>query len=231
MNFISTLVENYEYLLRAALGTIRLVVVSVLAATVLGILSGVLSAYSWKALGKLIQGAYYIVRSVPVLVIIYISYYLPGELGLETSSFVSAVFGLVIYFMAFISEVTRGAILDVPSTQFEAGLALGLAKRVIIFRIIIPQALRSSVPLLLNLWVILVKSSAYASVLGVLELTLAAKQISERTFDPLPIFGVVLAFYFVICTVLETLGEWLHRRRNGRPGGLFARGPQVRSGV
>jgi His/Glu/Gln/Arg/opine family amino acid ABC transporter permease subunit len=204
--------SNYRYLIGASRSTIRLAVISVSLAMLGGVTMGVLSVYAPKPVRLLLQGFYYFVRAIPLLVILFLGYYMTLAYGFAINRFTGAVIGISIYFSVFIAEIVRGTIQSVPSGQIEAAYGLGMRKALTIRKVVLPQAMRTAMRPIINNWMILIKGTSYASVIGVFELTRASREVVERTFRPIEIFLVALVFYFIICTAMELIGSRIERR-------------------
>ena len=117
-----------------------------------------------------------------------------------------------LYFGAFMSEVFRAALASVPRGQWDAGRALGMHGRWLMGIVIVPQALRLAGPPFINTCIQLVKGTSLVSVIGLTELTLAGREVVERTLAPFQVFGGVALIYLVICYSLSLCGKALETR-------------------
>src|SRR4051812_4986620 len=171
------LIANLTYLARGALQTAWLSAVAIAAALAIGIVLGVISAYGPRPARALIAGYVLTIRAVPVLVLMFLTYYLFPAFGWFPDPLFAVAAALIMYGAAFAAEITRGAIVAVPRGQSEAAIALGLSLVPRLLTVIGPQALRYSVPAYLNLTIILVKSTSYAAIVGAWELAYAAREI------------------------------------------------------
>lgn len=151
-------------------------------------------------------------RGVPLLVQLMLMYYLLPVIGVNVPPLVAAVVTLGICASAYISEIWRGAIGALPPGQAEAGLAIGMDGRTIWTRILLPQAIRLSLPALVNELILLVKASSLISVVGILEVTRMSQSLAGSTFRPLEIYTAAGVIYLVINLGLATLGRALERR-------------------
>jgi polar amino acid transport system permease protein len=149
------------------------------------------------------------IRGVPVLVVMFVSYFAAPQLGTDVSGFTAVAFSLTIYIAAFYAEAMRGALRAIPMGQSDAGAAIGLTRMGVLRHVIVPQA----IPLMVAPWlatsVIAVKSTAYASIVGVWELTLASREVVERTIQPFPVFFGAMLIYFAICFPLSVAARRL----------------------
>lgn len=136
-----------------------------------------------------------LVRGVPELVLMLLVFYggqgLVGgaleALGLppvEIDQFMAGVFTLGFIYGAYLSETFRGALLGVPPGQWEAGLAYGMGRGRVFWRLILPQAARLALPGLTNNWLVLLKATALVSVIGLQDMMYLAKQAGSATREP-----------------------------------------------
>ena len=137
-------------------------------------------------------------RGVPLLVQLLFIYYFLAEFGLDVPAIVAAVGGLALSSAAYQAEILRGALNAVPRGQTEAAVALGFAGAEIWRRILLPQALRISVPPLINEFILLLKASSLVSVVGIAELTRVSMNIASMTYRPLEAYVGGGLFYLAI---------------------------------
>jgi len=183
------------------------VVLSFIVGTALGI-----AAALGGALARRVLMAYvFVVRGVPVLVLIFMAYFGLPRIGIDAPNAVAATMALVVYFAAFVTDIVRGSILAVPRTT-EAGKAIGLRRGQILLHIQLPLGLRLALPPLVTTASIAVKSTSYASIVGVWELTYASREVVERTLAAFEIFFAVMLIYFCICYPISLLASYLQRR-------------------
>jgi len=154
-----------------------------------------------------------IIRNTPILVqLLWVYYVLPIVFGVEVSAFAACIIGLSVYSSAFIAEVYRAGIQSVPKGHREAAQVLGLSQFQTFSRIILPQAIKTTLPPLAANFVQLIKYSSLASVISVEEVTRRATELSSSTFRPLEIFSFVAIIYLAICWPLaQAIRIWEHR--------------------
>jgi polar amino acid transport system permease protein len=141
-----------------------------------------------------------VVRNTPILVqLLWVYYVLPIVFNISIDSFTACVIGLTIYSSAFIAEIYRAGIQSVPRGHREAAQVLGMSPLVTFIRIVLPQALRTTLPSLAANFVQLIKYSSLASVISVSEVTRRGMELSSSTFRPMEIFSFIALVYFVIC--------------------------------
>jgi His/Glu/Gln/Arg/opine family amino acid ABC transporter permease subunit len=206
------LISNLPYLLKGAVVTLALSAVVVTAGNLLGLLIGIISV-SVGRLGRSVITAYIIVlRGVPILVIMLLGYYTFPALGYRVPAYVAVGTAQIIYVSAFVAEIVRSAIYSVPPGQIAAARSLGMRRFTILREILLPQATRIAIPPLLNSSLTAIKQTSYVSVVGVWEVTYAAREVVERTLACFQIFLGVMAIYFVVCYPLSILARWWERR-------------------
>ena len=159
-------------------------------------------------------GAVYVsvFRGVPLLVQLLFIYYFLAKYGVDVPAIVAAVGGLALSSAAFQAEILRGALNAVPRGQGEAATALGFAGLDIWRRILMPQALRISVPPLINEFILLLKASSLVSVVGIAELTRVSMNIASQTYRPFEAYVGGGLFYLAINLCLAALGNLTERR-------------------
>jgi polar amino acid transport system permease protein len=141
-----------------------------------------------------------IIRNTPILVqLLWVYYVLPIVFSIRVSSLAGILIGLSLYMAAFISEVYRAGIQAVPKGHREAAQVLGLTPAQSFLRIVLPQAIRMTLPPLASNFVQLIKFSSLGAVISVSEITRRGMELSSSTFRPLEIFTFIAVVYFFIC--------------------------------
>ncbi|WP_295472815.1 ABC transporter permease subunit [uncultured Pseudomonas sp.] len=201
-----------------------------LAALCLGLVLGLLGALAKTSSNRALQwlgGTYStLVRGVPELLWVLLIYFgtvngmraLGGWLGmpdLELNAFAAGVIALGLCFGAYATEVFRGALLAVPKGHREAGLALGLSRARIFFRVVMPQMWRIALPGLGNLFMILMKDTALVSVIGLEEIMRHAQIAVGFTKEPFT-FYLVAAFMYLGLTVVAMTAMYFLEKRAAR---------------
>ncbi len=208
----TVLISAFPYLLRGALNTLWLSSVCVVTGTVLGVAVGVLSVLAPPVVRGTITAYIFVVRGIPVLVLMFLAYFALPAFGVMVNVFVAVGGSLALYTSAFVAEIARAAIQSIPRGHIDAAKSLGMRWGLIMKQIVLPQALKMCLPPLLNNSVIMIKATSYASIVGVWELTFAAREVVERTLAAFQVFVGVMAIYFVICYPLSILARRLEKR-------------------
>jgi His/Glu/Gln/Arg/opine family amino acid ABC transporter permease subunit len=209
---VNVLVINLPYLLRGALVTLWLAAIVVTLGTLLGTGLGILATGRSRMLRGAITTYIFVLRGIPVLVVMFLGYYAFPALGLRVDAYVAVGVAQIVYVGAFTAEIVRSAIVSVHPGQVAAAKSLGMRRGAILREVLLPQATRIAIPPLLNNALTAVKQTSYASVVGAWELTYAAREIVERTLASFQIFLGVMAIYFAICYPLSLLARWYEKR-------------------
>jgi polar amino acid transport system permease protein len=159
----------------------------------------------------LARGYLELIRNTPLLVQIFFIYFvLAPAIGLDRMS--SAVLALALFEGAYASEIIRAGILGIARGQWEGALSLGMTRGSIYRQVILPQALRNSLPPLTSQGVSLIKDSALVSTIAIYDLTMHGQAIIAETFLSFEIWSVVAAIYLVFTLTLSTLARLLEKR-------------------
>ena len=199
-------------LARGLVTTVYLSAAAILFATALGVVFALIQLYGGVVLRMAVEVYLYIVRGVPLLVLLFAMYYALPYAGIQIDSTTGGILVISLYFAAFMTEVFRGAVLSVPAGQWDAGRAIGLTTPRILADIVFRQALRVAAPPFVNTCIMVVKGTSLVSIIGLADLTYVGKAIVERTLAPFEIFGVVALAYLALCLVLSRLGRRLETR-------------------
>jgi polar amino acid transport system permease protein len=198
-------------LLKGALATLILAVVGIGGGTVLGVgLAGLSFVRAWP-LRVLYRLYVFVTRGTPVLVLALLVFYGLPAMNFALGPYVAGSIVLVIYGSAFFAEVFRGGVLAIPAAQLESGRSLGLPPGAFFRKIIAPIAFRYALPPYVNVCVMMVKASSVLSIISVWELTLAAREIIERTLQVFTVLGTAALLYFLICFAVDRLGRRAER--------------------
>lgn len=209
---MNVIIDNAPYMLKAAENTLWLSAASIAISLLFGTIIGVLAAFRFWPVVVLNQVGVFSVRGIPVLVVLYFIYFSLPLIHIDADPYSTAVIGLSLYFTFFVSEVVRGAVVAIPRGQIDAGKSIGLSFWARVRLVILPIASRAAIPPLINIAIILIKGTSYASVISAWELTTASTEVAQRTIAPFQIYGFALFIYFVICFALTSLARFAERR-------------------
>jgi len=165
---------------------------------------------SWA--GQALANAYVeIVRNIPLLIQVYVFYFVLGPV-LGVSRFWVGVLSLSLFEATLVSEIMRGSILAVPRGQWEAARALGLPGAPSLLRVVLPQALPLMIPPLTGAFVNLVKHSAILSVIAIADLATEGRNLISDTLMSFEVWLTIAAMYLAITIPLSLAAQWLERR-------------------
>lgn len=209
---MDVLIQSLPYLIKGAIQTVWMSVITVVCGTLIGLVFGFAAVSRYRVLRWLVDVYIFLLRGIPVLVLMFITYYAFPALGYRVSNYAAVTFALVAYAGAFYADVVRGALLAVPRGQAEAARSLGMSRWWVVVDILLPQTIKPSLAPWLNTSIVMIKSTSYAAIVGGWELTYASKEIVERTLATFEIFGAVMVFYFVICYPLSLTARYLEKQ-------------------
>lgn len=202
--------------LSGAVLTVWMALLACLAATVAGVGFAVLldrldAAPGLRWLTRTLRGVLATLRAIPVLMLMFWAYFLiPMALGVAVPETATVVAALAAVGAAYIAQSMEAGLRAVGAGQRNAALALGMQPTQALLTIVLPQAWRIMLPSLANQWVSTVKDTSLAYIVGVVELSTAAGQVNSRTVAyPAEVFGAVAVLYFLLCSGIEALPNWL----------------------
>ena len=211
MNF--SLIEPYASMFVGGLVvTLEVTGAALLLAFVLGFLISVLKVLPCVPLRVILDFYTSIFRGIPLIVLLFIAYFgMPQLTGYKISMFTASVLTLGLNGSATVSETVRGGIEGVDRGQYDAARALGLPYPSMMWEIIIPQALRSVAPALVNEAITVLKSSSLVATIGLMDMMRAAQSVQALTYRAFEPFVVVAAVYYVIVMALVALSRRMER--------------------
>jgi His/Glu/Gln/Arg/opine family amino acid ABC transporter permease subunit len=209
---IEDMISFLPTLLKGAELTVVVSLLSYALSLVIGLLVGVARVSRLWPLRALATPYVQFIRGTPLLLQLFFIYYVLPYAGLILTPFTSAVWGLTINYSAYMAEVFRGGILAIPKGQWEAGLSIGMSRRLLLRRIILPQALRIVIPAIGNFFVSIFKDSALVSTITMRDLMFSGQILAAATFRHFEIFAEVAVIYFLISYPTAKLVEYIERR-------------------
>lgn len=224
-NQLSGVLDGYLYpfILEGLLLTVQLALFSLFLALLLGIL-GAVAKLSSSRIARTVAGTYTtVIRGVPDIVLMFIIFFggqllvnVVGDmLGLdyiEISEFTAGVVTIGFIFGAYMAETFRGAILAVPRGEIEAGYAFGMTPVKVFVRVTFPASIRHALPGFGNNWLVLVKTTALVSVIGLEDMVFRAAQAGGTVRKPFTFYLVVAVLYLVITAISDGGLRWLDKR-------------------
>jgi len=204
-------------LLYYSITTLKIAAVSFVLAVVVGLILALLRLSHNRLIGALAVGFIEVARGLPIVVVLYIVYFVPPQLfpGLNWSwfnDFTGAVVGLGIHGGAILAEVFRSGIEALHKGQREAAISLGMTPAQSMTYIIMPQATRIILPPVANYAIGLLKDTSLCSLIGVNELMNGAKSIAFSDYQPMAVFVLVAVIYFAMSFPLSMAVRYMEGR-------------------
>ncbi|WP_431323206.1 amino acid ABC transporter permease [Rhizobium sp. YTU87027] len=193
------------------LRTLAYTLCSFVGAAILGLVLALMRLNRWRII-RLAAAIYTeVFKNVPLLAIIFVTYFGLPSIGIRFSVFVAGVLSLVLFYAAYLSEIFRAAIAGIHAGQNEAAQALGLGRATTFGHVILPQALRLALPGTNTMFVDLLKSTSLLVTISAAELMTRAQLIASETFRSLEVYLVIAAVYFAVCYPMSQCLLWLER--------------------
>lgn len=191
---------------------------------VIGIVTGLFVALGKQSRLRVVRwlcgGYVWLFRSLPLLVLLVFIFNLPqifpATAGLLGNPFYAGLVACVLSETAYIAEIHRGGLISVAQGQREAGKALGLPPAQILLSVVIPQSLRTALPVLVNEFITIVKMTSLVSVISLSEILMVGERLYTENFKVLETLLAVACYYVLIVTVFERLAGWFERRSDVR---------------
>ena len=204
--------KNYIVLWKGLQVTLYVSFASIAAGTFFSLILGVWYVSGKQAMKSVISTYVFIMRGLPFLLVVFVIFFILPFCGINLSAVTSGILSLTLYFVATGTEIVRGSLQSVSRHQQEAAYALGMTYWRSMRLVILPQALVSMVPPMMNEFVFLLKSSTIVSIAGVPDLMGRGREVIEREYRGFEILLAIAAIYYVLSVVLTYLGKRLERR-------------------
>lgn len=218
------IITKYGGLLIEAMGqTLLLALYGLFFACIVGLIFGLLSVIKNKFCNAFAAVFVFVIRGVPMIVLAFFIYFgvpflLNNIIGLSTPATLTALQAgticLTLNCGAYMAEIIRAGIQSVDIGQMEAGRSLGLSYPQTMVRIVMPQAIRTMIPSIINQFIITLKDTSILSVIGFPELVNTAKNVQANTFLSFQTWAVVGVMYLVVITILSYAAKLVERRMN-----------------
>ncbi len=215
---LTAVINAFPYVVEGSLVTVAVVAGAMSLGLIMGVPLAVGQIYGSAWTRRLVGFYVWFFRGVPLLVLLFLFYFgLFSFLNINLSAFTVAVIVLGLISAAYQSQIFRGAILSLPAGQLKAARALGMSDFKAISFIILPQALRLSVPGWSNEYSIVLKDSAVTYALGVAEIMARTHFVATRTYQHLPLY-IMAGLIYLLLTYAGTRSLRLIERRVRIPG-------------
>ncbi|MGK9339716.1 amino acid ABC transporter permease [Sinorhizobium meliloti] len=156
---------------------------------------------------ELFQGA-------PLLMQLFIAFFGLGLFGIDVPAWLAAGLALILWSAAFLGEIWRGCVEAIAKGQWEASASLGMGRLQQMRYVILPQAMKIAVPPTVGFSVQVIKGTALTSIIGFVELSKAGTVVTNATFQPFTVYGLVALIYFALCWPLSKSSQILERKLN-----------------
>ena len=214
------IIQTYGTMLLKALGqTLLLTLLSLVFAMVIGMIFGLMNVGHNRVLNCI--GTVYVdaVRGVPLIVLAYFIYFgVPagiqgiGFTNFRLNALQACTIALSINCGAYMAEIIRAGIQSVDRGQMEAGRSLGLSYGASMWLVVIPQAIRTMIPSIINQFIITLKDTSILSVIGFPELVKAGQIVIARNFETFKMWAIIAVMYLIVITTLSKIARALERR-------------------
>ncbi|AMQ20776.1 MULTISPECIES: amino acid ABC transporter permease [Geobacillus] len=205
---------HLKFLLQGFLVTLEVAFISIVLSFVFGIIIGVIRYTKIPVLSQLLAVLVETIRNLPLLLIIFFTYFALPEVGLKLDKLYAAISALVIFESAMLSEIVRSGLQSIDKGQIEAARSSGLTYGQTLWYIILPQALRRMVPPIVSQFISLLKDTSLAIVISLPELMNHAQIINGRNVNfVIPIFILVAFMYFIVNYSLSLVSRRLEYRQ------------------
>ena len=215
-----SIIHTYKGLLLQSLGqTLLLTLLSLIFAFIIGLIFGLLSVSKSKILNCI--STIYVdgIRGIPLIVLAYFIYFgIPaaikavGFTDFKMSALVAGTISLSMNAGAYMAEIFRAGIQSVDKGQMEAARSLGLSYGKSMKKVILPQAIRTMTPSLINQFIITLKDTSILSIIGIRELTMAGKLIIARNYESMAMWSIVALYYFIVIYGITKISRYIERK-------------------
>ncbi|MCD8338298.1 MAG: amino acid ABC transporter permease [Lachnospiraceae bacterium] len=216
------ILTKYGHLLLNAMGqTVLLALCGLFFACILGIFFGILGVMNNKVCRAIDKVFVDVIRGVPLIVLAYfvyfgVPYFMKNIVGnpITLSALQAGTICLALNCGAYMAEIIRAGIQSVDKGQMEAARSLGLPWWRAMYRVVMPQAIRTMIPSIINQFIITLKDTSILSIIGFPELVNTAKNVVANTFMSFQTWGIVAVMYLIVIEILTLASRALERRLN-----------------
>lgn len=210
--FLNDAREFLPILLQGAIVTVQITVLALALSTVIGFVIALMRLSPYALLRYPATGFVTVIRGIPIIVQLFYIYFVFPDIGLNLTAFQAGVIGLGVAYSAYQAENFRAGIEAVDRGQVEAAQSIGMRYGLMLRRVIMPQAVRISLPPYGNTMIMMLKDSSLASTITVAELTRQGQLISSSTFKNMTVFTLVALLYLAMSLPLTYMAHRLEKR-------------------
>ena len=217
------ILSDYGFLLLQAMGqTLLLALCGLFFACILGLIFGLLSVLKSRVCNIISTIFVDVIRGVPMIVLAYfiffgVPYLFQNILGFKNVTLTALQAGTICLALncgAYMAEIIRAGIQSVDKGQMEAARSLGLPYWKAMRKVVLPQAIRTMIPSIINQFIITLKDTSILSIIGFPELVNRAKNVVAITFNTFAVWGIVAVMYLIVITLLSRFAKIMERRLN-----------------
>ena len=222
VNSMASIIENFGGILLTAMGkTLIMALYGLFFACIIGLIFGILSVLKNKVCNVIYRLFVDIIRGVPMIVLAFFIYFgiplainkvISGNFTLTALQ--AGIVALALNCGAYMAEIIRAGIQSVDIGQMEAARSLGMSYGKAMRKVVLPQAIRTMVPSIINQFIITLKDTSILSVIGFPELVNQAKNVVAITMDAFSVWAIVAVMYLIAITILSYSAKLLERRLN-----------------
>ncbi len=213
MSYFELLQEIYPKLLTALGVTLKMTLMALIIAIVLGMVSCFLKISKLKILNIISDIYVDAIRGTPLMIQAFFVYFgLTQALDFRMSAYTASIIVLSLNAGAYLSEIFRSGISAINVGQMEAARSLGLPYHTAMAKVVLPQAIRIVIPSVVNQFIITLKDTSILSAIGMAELMQAGKLIVSRNFRSFEVYGTIAVIYFVVIFALTKISKVVERR-------------------
>ena len=194
--------------------TLLLSLVSFIGGGMVGIVLLWLRISPRRALNRAARIYIEVFQGTPLLMQLFIAFFGLGLLGVDVPAWLAAGVALILWTAAFLAEIWRGCVEAIAKGQWEASASLAMGRLQQMRYVILPQALKIAIPPTVGFSVQVVKGTALTSIIGFVELSKAGTIVTNATFQPFTVYGLVALIYFALCWPLSKSSQILERKLN-----------------
>lgn len=210
-NYAQYIVDSSLFILKGGILTVELYFITILFSIPLGVIFALMKISRFTILRSVISFYTWVFRGTPLLLQLFFTYYGLAVIGITLQPFSAAALTFIVNYSAYLTEIYRAGIESIDKNQYEAARALNMNYFQTMRRIILPQAVRRTIPPTCNEAISLVKDTALVSVIGMGDLLISAKEIFARDFVIAP-FIIAAVIYLLITTVIVYFFRKLENR-------------------
>lgn len=204
--------DIWRGLLLGARWTVLLSLVTFVGAAILGVLLLLARTSRRRSLRVAARVYIEIFQGTPLLMQLFLAFFGLALFGMDVPAWLAAGCAMILWSAAFLAEIWRGCVESIARGQWEASASLAMGYMQQMRYVILPQALRLSIPPTVGFSVQIVKSTALTSIIGFAELSKVGQIITNATYEPFKVYGFAALIYFILCWPMSHLSRWLERR-------------------